>query len=203
MVQKAPFERREFYLLEDKLKLFVKESDGSIEEFVAYEDVTTTTRRFTSQNAKLAMAAFSFATFALIGFALDVLGYPFLMRWARAWVVFAAILFAFHVAKRRNYLLVDLANGKSLFFLAAKPSAEALDQFLAALQDTRKSYLRRRYFHVDPNNSPQAELARLKWFVDNNVVTAEEFEVVKERLTSVPRAQDDDEDSEGEPPAVH
>jgi hypothetical protein len=51
--------------------------------------------------------------------------------------VAALIFFAFHIYKKRRYMLVDLANKQSIFFLADKPSRDELAKFLQDMYSAR------------------------------------------------------------------
>lgn len=111
--QRHKNERREFLLEPDHTRLFVKDFDGEMENFVEYETVTRRTRTIVRQDGKTYVAAISFGLFALLGFGLGLAGMPALMRWSPLWAVASAVFFAFHLYKRRRYLLLDLTEGRA------------------------------------------------------------------------------------------
>ena len=184
-------ERREFCLLPERVRILVKDTDGESEAFIEYEDITSTTRHRVQQDGKLYIAAISFAIFSVVGLAANAAGVSSLMQWVPLWIIATPILFAFHFAKRRRYLLVDLANDKSIFFLYNKPSKQALSNFLQAMQEARKKYLRKAYYVINPNNDPQSELDKLQWLLDQEAITEAEFKEHSAALISP-------DDSEGQ-----
>ena len=175
LVQRYLGDRREFHLEEERIRCKQKDSSGEIEFFVNYLDLTTQTRRFVRRDGSIYTFAVSFGLFALVGFVADLLGYSLLMRWAPLWAIAAIIFFGFYFWRRRDYLLLDLTNGKSLFFLKDNPSAEALGRFLREMTEARKRYFRRKYFKIINPADPREEMARLEWLLNNDMISEQEM----------------------------
>lgn len=184
-------ERREFFLEPNRIRLYVKDFDGETETYIPYEKITTTTRTITQQDGRVYIAAISFAIFALIGFALFFAGTPTLMRWSPLWAIASIIFFGFHFYKKRKYFLLDLSDGKSVFFLANRPSNEELSQFMKSVYEARKRYLRNRYYVLDPNNDPNDEVAKFQWLLKEEIISEPEFQVMKASLIAQQRNQAD------------
>lgn len=176
LVQRYLGDRREFHLEEERIRCKQKDSSGEVEFFVNYAELTTQTRRFVRRDGRIYTFAVSFGLFALVGFVADLLGYSLLMRWAPLWAIAAIIFFGFYFWRRRDYFLLDLTNGKSLFFLKDNPSAEALGRFLQAVTEARKQYYRRRYFKIINPAEPQLEMARFQAMLENDFISEEEME---------------------------
>jgi hypothetical protein len=175
-------ERREFFLEPNRIRLYVKDFDGETETYIPYEKLTTTTRTITQQDGRVYIAAISFGIFALIGFALYFVGTSTLMRWAPLWAIASVIFFGFHFYKKRSYFLLDLSDGKSIFFLANRPSREVLGRFVKSVYESRKRYLRERYYTLDPTNDSGDELAKFQWLLKEEIITESEFQVMKTSL---------------------
>ena len=180
-------ERREFVLEPDRIRIFTKDASGEIESSISYEDLTTRTRQVTQQDGALYMATISFGVFALVGLIASAAGVPTLMRWVPLWIIATPVLFAFHLAKRRRYLLVDLSDDRSLFFLRDRPSKERLADFLTAMQAARVKYLRDTYLKPNPHNDAQRELMKYRWLLSQGAITDAEFQ----GLTSEPHSGTD------------
>ena len=180
--QKYLNERREFFLEPNRIRLFVKDFDGETETYIPYERITSTTRTITQQDGRLYIAAISFGIFALVGFALFFAGEPILMRWAPLWGIASVIFFAFHFYKKRGYFLLDLNDGKSIFFLANRPSGEELTRFAKSVVEARKTYFREIYYTIDPTNDPDNELTKFQWLLKEEIITESEFQVMKTTL---------------------
>ncbi|MCX7852287.1 MAG: hypothetical protein N2383_05840 [Caldilineales bacterium] len=177
--QKRLLERREFFLEPNRIRLFIKDLDGETEKYIPYETITPNTRSVTVQDGRVYIAAISFGIFALVGFALYFLGISSLMRWTPVWSVASIIFFGFHFYKRRKYLLLDLTDNTSIFFLANNPSKESLQDFISSLYAMRKKYIREKYFVFNPANDPDKEIARFRFLLEQEIISESEFEEMK------------------------
>lgn len=177
--QKYLFERREFFLEPNRIRLFVKDLDGETETYVQYETVTPNTRVITRQDGRVYIAAIAFGIFALVGFVLNLLGISSLMRWAPLWAVASIIFFGFHLYKRRRYFILDLSDQTSIFFIANQPSKEILQNFIVSLYKARKQYLREKYFVINPNSDPDSEIARFNFMLEQEIISKSEFQKIK------------------------
>ncbi len=182
--QKYLFERREFSLESNRIRLFVKDLDGETESYIQYETVTSNTRVITRQDGRVYTAAISFGIFALIGFGLNFAGTSSLMRWSPLWAIASVVFFGFHFYKRRRYFILDLSDRKSIFFLADKPSKEKLREFIKSLYDTRRKYLREKYFVFNPANEPENEIAKLKFLLEQEIISDSEFQEIKATIVA-------------------
>jgi len=180
--QKCFTERREFRLEPDRIRIFTKDDGGEIEAFVDYEDVTSRTRHVTEQSGRLYRIAVSFGVFSIVGLVANYAGVTSVMRWVPLWIIATAIFFAIHLVKRRRYLLLDLKNGRSIFFLHSRPSEKQLANFLEAIQAARKQYLRDAYYKTGASEDLQRELATLKWLLGEGAITEVEFKVARQHL---------------------
>lgn len=182
--QKYLNERREFRLEANRIRLYVKDLDGETEVYTQYETITPTTRMITRQDGRLYIISISFGIFALIGLALNFAGISVLMRWTPLWAIASIILFCFHLYKRRRYFLIDLSDHKSIFFLANKPSKDELDGFIKSIYVARKNYLREKYFVINPANDPDSEIEKLKFLLQQELISESEFQETKASLTN-------------------
>ena len=121
------------------------------------------------------------------------------MRWVPLWVVAALIFFGFYFARRRRYTLIDLTDGKSLFFLRDRPSKKKLEAFLSEMFSARNSYLRKTYSRIDADNDPQHELARFQWLLSEGVIDDDEYQSLKHQLNAEESEHDLDETGKYKP----
>lgn len=177
-------ERREHYLERENIRQFTKDSSGEIDSFVRYEDLKQPPqmRRFARRDGRLYNIAVSFALFAAAGFIAYLLGFPLLMRWAPLWAIAAVIFYGFYLYRRRDYLLVDLENGKAMVFLTNNQSKQELESFLEEMGEARKRYLRRKYFQILDPELPQREMARFEWLLKEGIISKPELEDMREAL---------------------
>lgn len=177
--QKYLFERREFFLEPNHIRLYVKDLDGETEIHIQYETITSSTRVITRQDGRVYLTAISCGIFALIGFGLHFAGISALMRWAPLWAVASVVFFGFHFFKRRKYFILDLSDRKSVFFLANQPSKEKLQDFVKSLYEKRRKYLREKYFVFNPTNDPDNEIARFNLLLEQKIISEWEFQEMK------------------------
>jgi hypothetical protein len=187
--QKHLNERREFSLEPNRIRCYTKDLNGEGEAYLDYETLTSTTRKASHQNGTVYIMALSFGVFALIGLALNLAGFSTLMRWAPLWLVASLVLFGFHFYQKRRYFLVDLTTGKSIFFLADKPSREELERFIASMYEARKKYLREQYYQIDLTHEPNAELRKFFWLLKEGIISEIELQEMKESLDMVISSQ--------------
>lgn len=175
-------DRFEVYLEADRIRVYSKKMNGDVELFIPYEELSTRTRRQSDRDGRLYNIALSFAIFAAVGFIAYLFNYPLLMRWAPLWAIAAIIFFGFYLYRKRSYLVLELNNGKALYFLANNPSKQALEDFFKEMFVARDRYFRKKYFAIiDPSN-PEGELARFQWLLDRGIISKPEFEDMKTAL---------------------
>ena len=174
--QKYLNERREFFLEEQRIRLIVRDLDGTFEKYVAYEILTHQRRSYTRQDGRLYIAAISFGIFGLLGLGANLLGESTLMRWAPLWLIASLVFFGFHFYKRRHFLLIDLDDKTQIFFLHNSPSKEKLEKFLADMYAAQKRYLRIHYLQIPPGSSEADEVNKLRWLQQKNAITEAEFQ---------------------------
>jgi hypothetical protein len=191
--QKYFTEKREFYLEAERIRAISKDSNGEVEFFIPYEDLTTRTRQITRQDGWIYTSAISFGIFSAVGLAAHAFGVSSMMRWVPLWIVATFVFLCFHLARRRKYTLVDLSDGKSVFFLRDKPSKEIMDAYFSKMFSARRSYLRRAYFKIDPENDPHRENARLQWLLAEGAIDEAEYRGLKMQLKHAEAEGDFDE----------
>jgi len=174
-------ESREFILEPNRLHTYCKNENGETEEYFRYEIISSTRRRYSRQNGNMRSISILFAIVAVIELLLSIfiqsnecIGFAILLFGV------SVILFSVYLLRKRSFIILDLLNSnKSIMFLANKPSAEQLDKFLASLFIARNQYLRHNYFESPSDISRGESLARLKWLLQENVITQIEYESEK------------------------
>jgi hypothetical protein len=184
--QKYLGESRQFFLEPNRIRLITKNINGENEYYIGYESISTTTRTVTQQKGLLRVIGIMFVIFALTQLTLY-----FITKFSE-YIAFAIILagvslvfFALNFYQIRRYILVDLDNKKSIFFIADKPSSEQLASFIKSLYQARKQYLRKKYYMINPSNSPQGELQKFQFLLNEEIISEAEFQAMKTALDSL------------------
>lgn len=177
--QKALLEKRSFFLLPNKLKLYLKDTEGEYENYIAYENLRNEAQICCRKNSKLlfiTMATTSFAICILLQILLTNQGFKLIIV-----PIIISILFAvLYQLKKQNYLIVETFDRRKVIFLKDKPNRQALENFLSQLWQYRKKYLRQKYFYINHNHDLQQQTERLRWLLEQNIITKAEFKFAQE-----------------------
>ena len=182
--QRRVLEHRQFELHDDKLRLFVKDTDGTAEVDVPLENLTDVRRRRLTRSAWLLRVGISFALFALVFGGLAVAGVPAGMRYVPIWTFVAAVSLAWYYVGSRDHLLLETTGDNSVHFLTNVPSREVVESFIDEVLRARSAYLREKYARIFPENPPAFELARVRELLERKIITAEEFARFELQLTT-------------------
>ena len=177
--QKTLLEKRSFYLLSNKLKLYLKDVEGEHENYISYESIKGEAKISCRKNPKLlylmlGMSAFSFCL--LLQSLIIERGFIYLV-FPLGVAFSAAILYQ---KRQQNYIVLETCDRHKIVFLRDKPSRQALDKFLARLWIYRKQYLREKYFYINYDRDLEQQTERLQWLLEQNVISKREYRLAQE-----------------------
>lgn len=81
-----------------------------------------------------------------------------------------------------KYLLIQLEDDKQLYMLLNNPNPEAFEYFIESMYEARKRNYRETYFYINEENDKRTELSRMKWLLNENIITEEEYEVIIDEI---------------------
>lgn len=178
--QKTLFEKRSFFLLDNKLKLYLKNPEGEYENYISYENLKNEVKIYCRKIPQLFYLTLAISSFAVCSFLYSIFtDEDFTYTYTSA-VAIAIIIGVLYRIKQQNYIIIETFDSKKIIFLKDKPSREVLHLFLKRLWQQRKLYLREKYFYINPSNDLQQEIERLRWLLEQNVITKKEFQLAKE-----------------------
>lgn len=177
--QKTLLEKRSFYLLSNKLKLYLKDAEGEHENYISYERIKGEAKISCRKNPKLLFLALLMA-----GFSICVLLQSSLVNQGFIYIAFplclgflSAILYQ---KRQQNYIVLETCDRQKIVFLRDKPSRQALDNFLARLWLYRKRYLREKYFYINYDRDLKQQTERLQWLLEQNIISKKEYRLAQE-----------------------
>ncbi len=177
--QRTLLERRSFFLLPNKLKLYLKDTEGEHENYISYESLKGEAKISYRKNPKLL-----FITMAMVTFSVCILLQSLLINQGLYYIIFPLVVAFFSGAlyryKQQNYIILETYDRKKVIFFRNKPSRQALELFLAQLWSYRKQYLREKYFYIDQNHDLKQQTERLRWLLEQNVITKAEYKFAQE-----------------------
>ncbi|MGB5633619.1 MAG: hypothetical protein WBM86_12705 [Waterburya sp.] len=177
--QRTLLERRSFFLLPNKLKLYLKDTEGEHENYISYETLKGEAKISCRKNPKLL-----FITMAIVTFSVCILLQSLLINQGLYYIIFPLVVAFFSGAlyryKQQNYIILETYDRKKVIFFRNKPSRQALELFLAQLWSYRKQYLREKYFYIDQNHDLKQQTERLRWLLEQNVITKSEYKFAQE-----------------------
>lgn len=177
--QKGLLEKRSFFLLPNKLKLYLKDTEGEYENYIAYENLKNEAQLCCRKNSKLlfiTMATVSFALCMLLQSLLTNQGFNLII----VPIIVAVSFTTLYQLKKQNYIIVETIDRRKVIFLQDKPNRQALEKFLSQLWQYRKKYLREKYFYINHNHDQQQQTDRLRWLLEQNIITKAEFQFAQE-----------------------
>ncbi len=177
--QKAWLEKRSFFLLPNKLKLYLKDAEGEYENYIAYESLKSEAQIYRRKNSQLL-----FITLVAVSFAVCILLQSLITHQRPKYIIIpiivAVVFTILYQVKQQNYIVVETFDRKKVIFLKDKPNRQALETFLAQMWLKRKQYLRDKYFYISPNHNLQQQTERLRWLLEQNVITKAEYQFAQE-----------------------
>ena len=177
--QKTLLEKRSFFLLPNKLKLYLKDVEGEYENYISYEKLTSETKIRCRKNHKLFLI-----TTISIGFAICVVLQSLMISagFERAILAsaIALMLAILYQTKKESYIVVETVDRHKVIFLRDKPNRQSLEKFLDRLWLQRKQYLREKYFYIDRDRDMQQQIERLRWLYEQKAISQTEYKFAKE-----------------------
>jgi len=177
--QKALLEKRSFFLLNNKLKLYLKDTEGEYENYISYENIKSESQMCCRKNSKLLFITIATGSLAISIFVHSIITDKDIKYFLLATAI--AVFWGFlYQTKQQNYIVVETFDRKRIIFLRNRPNRQALETFLSQLWLQRRKYLRKKYFYINPNQDLQQETERLRWLLEQNAITKAEFKYAKD-----------------------
>jgi hypothetical protein len=177
--QKTLFEKRSFYLLSNKLKLYLKNEEGEHENYISYENLKGEAKISCRHNSR-----FLFVTIIMVTFSTCILLQSFITNQGFIYTILplsAALLSAvLYRYRQQNYIILETCDRRKVVFLRDKPNRKALEQFLAQLWLQRRQYLREKYFYINYDRDWKQQTDRLRWLLEQNVISNAEYRFAQE-----------------------
>lgn len=177
--QKALWEQRNFYLLPNKLKIQLRNLAEEREHYISYEYLTGEAQIYCRKNLKLfyiAIATFAFASCVFLQSLLLNRGFYY----ALFPLIIAIALVSLYQYQQQNYIILETQDHSRVVFFRNKPNRQAVEQFLIQLWSYRKQYLKEKYFYIDRHHNLEQQTKRLRWLLEQNVITKTEFRLAQE-----------------------
>lgn len=173
------FEKRSFFLLPNKLKLYLKDAQGEYENYIPYEKLQSEAQIRSRKNYKL-----FFITITAVSFTICILLQSLVLKqgWSYAIIpgIVTIIFGILYSVQKESYIIIDTLDRKKVIFLRNKPNRHSLENFLNQLWLKRKKYLREKYFYIDRAQDVQQQTERLRWLLEQKAITKTEFKFAQE-----------------------
>ena len=177
--QKSCLETRSFVLLPDKLKLYSKNLKGETKCYISYEKLKSEAQIRSHRNPKLLFIVLITLGFAVY-IALQSILYGGKFHLAIFFSTTAFIFAVLYKVIKQEYIIIKTVNQQKILFYRNKQNRKALELFLDRLWIQRKRYLRDKYFYINYNQDIQQQTARLRWLLEQKIITKTEFKFAKD-----------------------
>ena len=177
--QKALLEKRSFFLLPNKLKTYIKSTEGEQEDYVTYESLKGEAKIVCRKNSNLlfmAMATISFAACLAVHTLLTSQNFGLIILPT----VIAIIFTILYQTQQQRYTILETFDRRKIILLYNKPNHKVLNRFLDRLWQQRRQYLREKYFYISQHHEKQQQTDRLRWLLEQNIITKAEFKFAQE-----------------------
>lgn len=177
--QKVFGERRSFFLLPNRIKVCLKNIRGEHESYFSYESLEREAQIIYHKSYRLLFAAIVSIAFlvCLLLPSLAIRGQVYYTVYPLIVAILSIILYLY---KRRNYVIIETKDCQKIIFIQNKSNRKALETFLIQLWLYRKQYLRDKYFYIDYSCDPDRQTLRLRWLLEQNIITRAEYELARE-----------------------
>ena len=177
--QKTWGRKRSFFLLPNKLKISVEDRKGKRESCCSYESLNRKVQIICYKNPQL-----FFLALAMIAFSGCLLLQSLIIEEGAYYSVLPLIIAILSIIlyqyKQQNYIIIETSIGQKIVFILNKPNRQALETFLVRLWSYRKQYLRDKYFYVNYNCDLDRQTLRLRWLLEQNIITKTEYKLARE-----------------------
>jgi len=179
LYQKALLEKRNFFLLPNKLKTYIKNTEGEYENYIAYESLKGESKIFCRKNSSLLFLALATCSSAAC-ILLHTLMTNQDLKLVIIPLVTAAFFITLYYTQQQNYTTLETFDRQRIMLIHNNPSRKALDRFLNQLWIQRKQYLREKYFYISQYQDQQKQTDRLRWLLEQNIISKLEFKFAQE-----------------------
>ena len=177
--QKTWWQKRSFFLLPNKLKVYIKNSKGEQESYFSYESLNVEAQIVCQKNAQLlflSMATMAFSGCLLLQSLIIERGiyyavFPLIVA------ILSAILYQY---KQQNYIIIETSVERKIVLLRDRPNRQAVETFLVQLWSYRQQYLRDKYFYINYSSNLDRQTLRLRWLLEQNIITKAEYKLARE-----------------------
>ena len=181
--QKTLLEKRSFFLLSNKLKLYWRNIEGEQENYIRYETLKGEAKIRCRREPKLLFISLIAMTFSgcllLQSLSIGRDFYDILLPLGIA-VFFGCLFVCLYLYKRENYIILETCDRQKVVFFRNKPNRRDLERFLTYLWSYRKQYLREKYFYIDHNHDLKQQTERLRWLLEQRAITKAEYKFAQE-----------------------
>lgn len=177
--QKSCWRKKSFFLLPNKLKVYLKDINGEQESYFSYESLNGKAQIVCHKNSQLlfiAQAMFAFSGCLLLQSLIIEKG----IYYAVFPLIAAILSIILYQYKQQNYIIIKTSVDRRIVFILDKPNRQALETFLVQLWSHRKQYLREKYFYINYGYDLDRQTLRLRWLLEQNIITKAEYKLARE-----------------------
>ena len=177
--QRTLWEKRSFYLLPNKIEIFIKNTKGNSKNYVSYESLQGEVIVSQKSNLRLLFIAIALASFSACILLQTILVKQEIVYFLGALVVLftAGVLYQ---RRQQNFIILKIHDRQKIVFLCDEPNSQAVEKFLTQLWLQRKKYLREKYFYINHDRDLDRQTVRLQWLLEQQVITKSEYRYAQE-----------------------
>ena len=180
--QRNWFEVNEYWLLDSGIQQMYKSLSKSYEQTINYEEIGNEIVKQSTRRKGWLIAAIIFSAISATCVVSSFLLKENLNEGIIFWLVIAGICYVIYLATLTNRIF--LIGKVNLFFYNKKKEKDEIHNFLIEIEQKRKGYYKDKYYKIDEDIDTDAQIQRLKWLKENEIITNVEYEHMKDILKS-------------------
>lgn len=185
LVQKKLFHKREFEIIESKLRFKESRFGNENEIYIPFENILGNKNTFKKAEPLFILVGLFFSLLTILVIVWyyedhDVeIGAPFI------WGSISLLFFYLSYKTKENSWRIGLINNESIMMFKNNPNEDDVERFFKSLIEKRNKYLLSNYGFLDKNLSYERQFNNLEWLRLRNVLTLEEFEIKHQDLKAL------------------
>lgn len=182
LVQKKFFHKREFEIIESKLRFKESRFGNENEIYIPFENILGSKSSFKKTEPWYILIGLFFSLLMVLNVVWYFEDGDVEVEAAIVWGSVSILFFYLSYKIKENSWRIGLINNESIMMFRSNPTDDEVEKFFNNLIEKRNKYLLDNYGFLDKNLSYERQFNNLEWLRLRNVLTLEEFESKHQQL---------------------
>lgn len=185
LYQNTLFEKKEFEILDSKLRYKETKYGNEKEIFIPFESILPNKSSYVDKNYVLLGVSICFLLITIWIYNMRFEGRNNDNSSYFIWLFLSVITFLFYIITQKNFWKINLLDLNFIFIFKNEPSSKEAIDFIENLYVKRNVFLNEMYGDIDKNLQYEHQLSNIKWLRIMEVITKEEYEKKIDQLNEI------------------